>query len=1049
MALFVLLILFASLEGVAQIDSRNQQTNPQPIDRGVPGEVVKKKKRKKRIKVISNKKQKKRSRKSFRKSGEVPYEGTIYGTPHRAKSTSRRTYARPAPDPYANRRIRTEADRASPRPPRPITQSRKGERPYRGDIAGQNKIRQRGTRSARRVVYPQPNPYSKRKIRTEGDRAYASDKQRGNVRSPSRSARRIQYPQPNPYRNRKIRTEKDRAYSNKRQRRSIRSSSSPRESRVSEKAGRPASASGGLIFSSKKKNVYRNHERRKPEQSSGKDIAGKKLRRKNYRSDPPSEGARSVGVNPYSKRRAMGEGERFSGYKGAANIRQTPRSGERATGKNLRGKANLRTRNFRSSRPTFSNWQAKPTRSSANARGGESARFGKSRSAPVRSVSDRPRNKSSYKRMAPPISASGVRRSYKQKNPYREKDKRFAGENAFGKDIAGKSLRRRNYRSPKPGYSGYPIYSGAKRTSSVYQNYKAKPVRSISSRPGKRYPQPNVRSATRTSPSSYKAKPIVSSSGDRWNNRGNALPQKLPRVRGTGSFRGKYKSSIIPNYGDIGVGTYQGKQKGRPPLTGGGSISRSWNNNGRALPQKLPRVRGAGSFRGRHSKSIIPSYGDEGVGTYQGNRKSQRPLKGAGGSITRRWNNQGQPLRQREYGKKSGVGTFRGKHNATIIPSYGDDGVGTFQGNRKAQRPLKGAGGSITRRWNNQEQPLQKREYGKKSGVGTFRGKHSANIIPSYGDDGVGTYQGNRKARKPLKGAGGSITRRWNNQGQPLQKREYGKKSGVGTFRGKHNASIIPSYGDDGIGTYQGNRKAVKPLKGAGGSITTQWNNDGKPLRRDEPKQSTESFLSSKRIPVKKPEQSKGSEYGRVTKIGFLKFGEQGGYMREPTKINKKYPGAVIPKVKRTEVEQSEGTELGRRRALSFLKIGDPSRSGLMHSYKGWGKQKVEQAEGSERGRVKTLSFWALGNPTQGGFEKPHSVAKKRLHPSSYYVNRRKPLNSIEEKEKTLKFRIWWAKVFRKNAGQPDAVKAKERKPRYDKGEQNIWETMERPDWYK
>jgi hypothetical protein len=400
----------------------------------------------------------------------------------------------------------------------------------------------------------------------------------------------------------------------------------------------------------------------------------------------------------------------------------------------------------------------------------------------------------------------------------------------------------------------------------------------------------------------------------------------------------------------------------------------------------------------------------------------------------------------------------------------------------KAKKPLKGAGGSISRRWNNNGQPLRKKGRGPYANASTFRGKHPASLVPSYSDSGIGNYRGSIKGyRKPMKGAGGSITRRWNNNENPIT--------------GTSLAS--------GIGSYQGKMKAQKPLKGAGGSITVHWNNNGQPLRKKNQGYPVGEFIGkNKNVKVHAVGRSPGTEYGVLKKFMFMTIGEEGGYMILPTPISKDQADRVHPKVKERTVGQPEGTERGRSKSLAFLKLGDPYRAGLVSKYPEryknkalpaelrksnkmrlkaapgtelgrtyslsfielgnptrsglisksalFGKpKKIKPSEGLERGKETTLSFWAFGDPTHGGFKKNPTLAKGRMHPSSQYSYHNKPTNSLEEKDKTFKFKIWWAKLFKKSANQPDAVKEEPRKPRYDKREREIWETEVRENWYK
>ncbi len=63
---------------------------------------------------------------------------------------------------------------------------------------------------------------------------------------------------------------------------------------------------------------------------------------------------------------------------------------------------------------------------------------------------------------------------------------------------------------------------------------------------------------------------------------------------------------------------------------------------------------------------------------------------------------------------------------------------------------------------------------------------------------------------------------------------------------------------------------------------------------------------------------------------------------------------------------------------------------------------------------------------------------KKELHPDARFVKTNKN-NVKEEKDLLTNFKLWWARLFRKNETQPDNLKEKIRKPRFDKREQGLW----------
>ncbi len=1089
--LLLMSFIFMSYRGYAQIDSRNQE---KPAREQVQQGPDKKKKkrikgqrsaRQKGKKAYSNRKQIRKNTRGRAKKVEKAPKGDITGRKVRTKKTPRTTTARPQPDPYRKRRIRTERSRAGPPAPAVRTATKKGERARTGDISGQKTVRQRSVKSARKTNYPQPNPYIGRKIKTE----------------------------------------KRRAKSNTRQLRSIRSASRPPEIRKQDRKITPVTATAAPKLRVKR-HVYRGHERTGGEKSTDKDIAGRKLRTRNARSPRPSAGGISYAkINPYKNRPRQREGERFKHTKTIpASARTATRPPE--TAKSYRGSDIYATRrNFRSPR-TIGVVKAKSVRSASQPSGrGEKPIFGKRkyRSRPTRSVSGvSPYSK--RREPVPPGSISARRKQYRQKNTYRGKDRHF-GENATTKDIAGRRLRTRNYRSGKPNNAtgGFMPYYG--------------------------------RSAPQGAPKSYAARGGRRVERAGWNNQGKPIMGKgrSPNAEAAANYKGKMPLAALPGFGKGKAGTYTGNiparrlrrygagkasvyagnRKAKKPLKGGGSVTRGWNNGGMPILGRGRGVNGEAmsAYRGKMPLSAMPAYGPGNSSRYRGNiparklrkygpgrasayagkRRAQKPLKG-GGSITRGWNNGGVPILGRSRGANDeAISGYQGKLPLSAVPGYGPGKTGKYRGNiparklrkygpgrasayagnRKAQKPLKG-GGSITGHWNNKGQPIAVR--GKtpaNEAMATYQGKMPLSALPSYGRGKEGTYAGSIKAKKPLKG-GGSITGHWNNKGQPIAVRgKTPANEAIATYQGKMPLSALPSYGRGKEGAYQGNIKAGRKGKGP----------------------HTERFIGGNaRVRPKELGQAPGASYGKRKKILFAYFGTEGGHMPAVGRMQKN-KAVVSPRVKLTRYGQSPGTENGRTRSLTFLRMGNPTQGGLHaevgkrsknnqlpEGLKGANRLRATAAPGTKRGRTRSLSFWALGNPTQGGLHKETHTTKKnrnlpdelsakekyrikgspglangrsttfsfwaignptkgglvyspaqargRLHPSSSYTKGGKSRNSVKEKEQPVKIKIWWAKLFKKNSNQPDAVKEKTRRPRYDKGEREIWNTLDRPNWY-
>ncbi len=62
----------------------------------------------------------------------------------------------------------------------------------------------------------------------------------------------------------------------------------------------------------------------------------------------------------------------------------------------------------------------------------------------------------------------------------------------------------------------------------------------------------------------------------------------------------------------------------------------------------------------------------------------------------------------------------------------------------------------------------------------------------------------------------------------------------------------------------------------------------------------------------------------------------------------------------------------------------------------------------------------------------------RHMHPDSRFVKINK--NNVDsERDAITNLKLWWARLFKKQETQPEHLKDKGRKPRYDKGEQGMW----------
>ena len=506
------------------------------------------------------------------------------------------------------------------------------------------------------------------------------------------------------------------------------------------------------------------------------------------------------------------------------------------------------------------------------------------------------------------------------------------------------------------------------------------------------------------------------------------------------SFSG-FTKSRPKGYRDQGE-AFSGFAKARRPLKGGGSISGGLRNNnqspvgvrtpgqgsvaagsfqGNIQRQNLDRYRSQGEgfsgfikSRGRRTypdqgegfsgftKSRGPKgYADQGE-AFSGFAKARRPLKG-GGSISRNlWNNNQTPVGVRAPGQGSiAAGSFQGNTPRQNLDRYRSQGEGFsgfiksrgpktypdqgegFSGFTKTRRPLKG-GGSITTNWNNNELPIE----GRAPGSGTIRG---------------GQYAGNIKTKRPEKG-GGSITTHWNNNETAIA----GRGPGSGTIK---------------AGRYAGNLKVSKPEKGGGSISGKLWNNNEQPIEG--------------RIP--------GKGAMAVGYSGKIKAGE---YVQNPNaskeSILKQKPDKSVYQVAGLQVKVREGNYKDKPNAAkgSLPGIAPSGGSVKASEYRGnlklyWSyKHNPSSADEAQKALYFGKAYARIAN--YQGNVKMHKYNDKRLHPDAQFAHSFHD-NVKGEKTVLMDLKLLWSNVFRKSDTQPENLKEKSERPRYDKGEKGLW----------
>lgn len=581
------------------------------------------------------------------------------------------------------------------------------------------------------------------------------------------------------------------------------------------------------------------------------------------------------------------------------------------------------------------------------------------------------------------------------------------GDQPVTKDIAGRKLRTKNFETQRPGVVAplFKPYYGKKR---------------VGDRPYKGPSEGGYRSATRT--------------GRAWTGdiagrkiRGRNFSSK--QVEGTTNLHLPRKK-IRDRYGDR---PYRGRS------IGGGLRSASQPSEKRTGKSPLP-VR-------------VPGIGANGVDRYQGNIragrilndqgerfngfiKSRRPLQGGGSRSGRLWNNKGTPIPVR-------------------TPLNGRQAT-SFQGNIKGSRPLQGGGSVSGRTWNNKGTPIPVRT--------PFNARQA------------GSFQGNIKGSRPLKGGGSVSGRIWNNKGTAIpvrtpkvipswEKKQFDQRPG------------LQNQGEEFTGFLKGHR----PLKGGGSVSGKLWNNKEKAIPVRTPK--VIPSWEKKQLDTRPPLQNQGEEFtGYIRRPRFWKdyikntnaheaslkkkrptsatwrtgelqiivpqrefvknknAAEEALLKKKPTRstlqvdglqvrvkqrehgLKKNAPEGALPGLKPTK-ETVKASQYARGVRKTWDYIHNPSSADEALKVREPGKAFARSTD--YQGNIKMQKFRL--------FEK-----NRELHPDAKFVKINK--NNVDsERDIFTNLKLWWARLFKKQETQPDHLKEKGPKPRYDKGEEGLW----------
>jgi hypothetical protein len=440
-----------------------------------------------------------------------------------------------------------------------------------------------------------------------------------------------------------------------------------------------------------------------------------------------------------------------------------------------------------------------------------------------------------------------------------------------------------------------------------------------------------------------------------------------------------------------------------------------------------------------------PGIGANGIGGFRGRIKSQRPLKGGGSASGKSWNNRHTPIAVRGPGVNGmKVGGFPGKLKrfGAGDPGLADQGEG-FSGYKKTRKPFKGGGSVSGRVWNNSGNAIP---------VRTPRGENAAR---------AGNFSGNIKAQRPLKGGGSVSGKLWNNKENPINVRTpRGARAGeVNGFPGKlkrfEQDPGFSNQGEEFTGyirrprfwkDYVTNDKAAKASlkKKRPTSGTYQTGELQIPVRQRKYVQNKSA--AEKALPKQAPTRSTYQAGELQVKIRQSKYVKNKNAAEES--LLKKAPtrgtyqtGELQVRVKQRPYGKkehgAEGSLPGIKPTKSSVKASEFSRS----IRRDWdyirNPSSSQQAlKVREPGRAFTRSTDYQGNIKMKKFELFEK--NRRLHPDSKFVKINK--NNVDsERDMMTNFKLWWARLFKKQDTVPDHLKEKGKKPRYDKGEDGLW----------
>ena len=452
--------------------------------------------------------------------------------------------------------------------------------------------------------------------------------------------------------------------------------------------------------------------------------------------------------------------------------------------------------------------------------------------------------------------------------------------------------------------------------------------------------------------------------------------------------------------------------------------------------------RGQQAWTGDISGRKIRAYKTKRKGETAGRMIFPRKLSVSGAQSGR-----GKPIRGSGYRSRSGQSKITGNplparppgigaiginypgrlRRSQMSPGFSRQGLG-FAGSLKAARPDRGGGSVSGKLWNNRQSPIPVRAPGAGREIGRFQGTFKRSTLsPGFSRQGA-NYSGNLKTKRPLKGGGSVSGKLWNNRENPIgAKIPPSGAEKVGGFPGGYKMfDLKPSMVPQGEG-FSGNIKARRPEKGGGSVSGKLWNNREQPIAVRTP-----------------PSGARDTEYRGKIRLSKWKK----NYIQNPNaadeSIKKQRPDKTTYQVAGLQVSVRQAQYKNKPLAAKGSLPGvAPSKASVKASEYARGikmqwhyKHNPSSAAEALKVRAPDKAYAKIGN-YQGNI-KMRKYNDHRLHPDAQFAHGWRD-NVKDERTIFMNFKLIWSKLFKKSDTQPDHLKEKLRKPRYDKGEQGMW----------